>query len=99
MLILCHNLSKATQLGRTDPESESGPSDFKAPPSLTPHPASPMGFISNNKHVPALLCPVSGHLKPRVPHHLPFPFRAVPTADQEEAVEKQPGLWQLPAWT
>lgn len=29
--ILCHDLSEATQLGRTDPESESGPSDFKAP--------------------------------------------------------------------
>lgn len=35
VLILCQNLSKATQLGGTDPESESGPSHFKALPSPT----------------------------------------------------------------
>lgn len=38
-------------------------------------------------------------LSPELPIIFPLPFRALPTADQEEAVEEQPGLQQLLAWT
>lgn len=99
MPILCRNLSKATQLGMTDPEFESGPSDFKAPPSLTAHLSSPMGFIqitNMRQHFSALS---QGTLSPELPIIFPLPLRAVPSVDQEEAAEEQPGLQQLPAWT